>query len=180
MNIYLDLFLTFAKTGLVAFGGGPSMIPLIQAEVVRHGWLNDTEFVDALAMGNGLPGPIATKMSGYTGYKVAGLPGAIAATSGMAFPSMILMLGLAFLYLRYRDTTLVQGLLKGVRPAVVALLAVVVIQVWPEAMGGWPKTVREWGLIVIAAATALSVLKFQLHPALAILAAGFVGLLVYR
>ncbi len=173
MNIHLDLFLTFAKAGLMAFGGGPSMLPLIQAEVVGKNWLNDAEFVDALAMGNALPGPIATKMSGYTGYKIAGWPGAIAATSGMAFPSMLLMLGLAALYLRFRDTTAVQGMLRGVRPAVVALLAAVVVQVWPESMGGWLS-------FVIAAAAGTAVLAFQVHPALAIAAAGLVGLLVYR
>jgi chromate transporter len=112
-------------------------------------------------------------MSGYTGYKVAGWPGAVAATSGMAFPSMVLMLVLAVLYFKFRDTSVVQGMLRGVRPAVVALLAVVVIQVWPESMGGIMS-------FVIAAMTLVAVLFFRVHPALAIVLAATIGLLVRR
>jgi chromate transporter len=102
MATVVELFLVFARAGLLAWGGGPSMIPLIRAEVVGHGWLTDAEFVEALAMGNALPGPIATKMSGYVGYKIAGWPGAVAATSGMAFPTVVLMLALASFYFRFR------------------------------------------------------------------------------
>lgn len=173
MNVYLDLFFTFSRAGLLAFGGGPSMIPLIQREVVGHGWLTDAEFVDALAMGNALPGPIATKMSGYTGYKVAGIPGAVVATSGMAFPTVVLMLVLAALYFRYRETQAVKAMLSGVRPAVVALLAVVVIEVWPESM-------RGAGSLVLGAIVFLAVLLLHVHPAVAIVVSAIVGLVVYR
>jgi len=81
--LLLRIFIAFAKVGLFGYGGGPSMIPLMQEEVVdAHHWLSTEEFVDALAMGNALPGPIATKMSLYVGYKLAGMPGALAGVQG--------------------------------------------------------------------------------------------------
>ncbi len=93
------------------------MIPLVQVEVVdAHHWLTSEEFVDTLAMGNALPGPIATKMSAYIGYKLAGLPGAVVGVTGMILPSIILMLALAGILLTYKDTHYVQASLKAVRP----------------------------------------------------------------
>jgi chromate transporter len=173
MATVVELFLVFARAGLLAWGGGPSMIPLIRAEVVGHGWLTDAEFVEALAMGNALPGPIATKMSGYVGYKIAGWPGAVAATSGMAFPTVVLMLALASFYFRFREARWMQSMMSGLRPAAVALLLATVVQVWPESMAG----VRS---IVLMAGVLLAVLAFNVHPAIAIVAAGLAGLLLYR
>ncbi|NIM05618.1 MAG: chromate transporter, partial [Armatimonadetes bacterium] len=93
---------------------------LVEEEVVnRHHWLPMKEFIDALAMGNALPGPIAVKMSGYVGFKIAGLPGAIAGAIGIMLPSLILMLVLASLFFKYKDMPQVQASLKAVRPAVV-------------------------------------------------------------
>ena len=165
------VFLVFARAGLLAFGGGPSMIPLIRVETIRHGWLTDVEFVDALAMGNALPGPIATKLSGYVGYRVAGWPGALAAASGMAFPSLVLLLVVAGVLLRFKEAAWMQAVMQGLRPAAVALLVVTVIEVWPDAMPGWRP-------LVIGGATLIALLGFQLHPALAIVGAGLLGYLM--
>jgi chromate transporter len=173
MATVIELFLVFTRAGLLAWGGGPSMIPLIREEVIGHGWLTDAEFVEALAMGNALPGPIATKMSGYVGYKIAGWPGAVAATSGMAFPSVALMLVLATVYFRFREARWMQAVMSGLRPAAVALLLATVVQVWPDSMSG----VRS---IVLMAGVLLAVLAFHVHPAIAIVAAGVAGLLVFR
>ena len=74
---YWNLFVGFFRIGILGFGGGPTMIPLVHAECVKkYGWITDDEFSDVLAMGNALPGPIATKMASYIGYKVKGLIGA--------------------------------------------------------------------------------------------------------
>ena len=169
----LDLFVVFTRAGLLAWGGGPSMIPLIRAEVIRHGWMTDAEFVDGLAVGNALPGPIATKMAGFVGHKVAGWPGAFSATVGMAFPSMLLIVLLAGVYLRYRDARWMHSVLTGLRPAAVALLIATVIEVWPDAMVGFRP-------LVIGAMTLVALLVFHLHPALAIVGAGLVGLILGR
>ena len=173
MNTVLELFVVFTRAGMLAWGGGPSMIPLIRAEVISHGWLTDAEFVEALAMGNALPGPIATKMSGYVGYKIAGWPGAVAATSGMAFPTVVLMLALATFYFRFRETRWMQSVMSGLRPAAVALLLATVVQVWPDSMAG----VRS---IVVMAGVLIAVLAFHVHPAIAIVSAGVLGLILYR
>ena len=88
--LLLDIFISFSKVGIFAYGGGPSMIPLVQEEVVDvHGWMTIEEFTDALAMGYALPGPIATKMAAYIGYKVAHGPGLLVALFGTVFPSLI-------------------------------------------------------------------------------------------
>jgi len=105
-----SIFWSFAKVGIFGYGGGPSMIPLIQEEVVdRQRWLAIEEFIDALAMGNALPGPIAIKMPAYVGFKIAGLPGAIAGVIGMMLPCFVLMLVLATFFLRYKDMPQVQA-----------------------------------------------------------------------
>ena len=106
----LDLFYGFGRVGLFAFGGGPSMIPLMQEECVeKAGWVTREEFLDALALGNALPGPIAVKMAVLVGFKTEGLLGALAALLGVAGPAVLLMLGLSAVYLRFRDQPAVAG-----------------------------------------------------------------------
>lgn len=173
MKELLQLVFAFAKVGIFGFGGGPSMIPLIEREVVdNYRWLSHEEFVDSLAMGMALPGPIATKLSAYTGYRVAGIPGAVAGTLGMVLPSLVMIIVLASILLTYRHSPWVQGMLKAVRPAVVALLALVVYQIFP-------RSVESWHTGLIAAVTFVSIVFLDYHPALAILGAALLGLLIY-
>ena len=101
--IYLQLFWGFTKVGLLGFGGGPSMLPLMQREVVGSGWLSDEEFLEGLAVGNALPGPIATKMAVYVGWDEAGPLGALAALAGVIAPSAGLMLALAVVLIKFKD-----------------------------------------------------------------------------
>ncbi len=170
----LDIFVSFTKVGVFAYGGGPSMIPLVQEEVVDvHGWMTIEEFADALAMGYALPGPIATKMAAYIGYKVANIPGLLAALIGTVFPSLVMMMVLGLFFMSYKDTPIVQAMLKAVRPAVVGLLLVVVWQMAPKSVTSW-----HTGLIALAAFGAIHFLS--LHPALAIVATAILGLVIYR
>lgn len=171
LKILLEIFLVFARAGLLAWGGGPSMIPMIRAETLRHGWLNDVEFLDALAMGNALPGPIATKLSGYVGFRVAGWPGATAATIGMAFPTVVLLLLMASIYLRFKEAPWMQSVMSGLRPAAVALLVATIVELWPASMAGMRP-------ILIGGATLVALLGFHVHPAVAIVGAGLLGLLL--
>ncbi len=167
------LFYSFAKVGIFGYGGGPSMIPLVQEEVVDvNHWMTDEEFVDALAMGNALPGPIATKMSAYTGFKLAGLWGALAAVIGIILPSLIAMLALTAFFLQFKDHPKMQATLKAVRPAVVALLVLVVYEIYPNS-------VVSWDTALIALATFLALAIFKIHPAIAIVAWSLFGFLVY-
>lgn len=168
------MFISFSKVGIFAYGGGPSMIPLIQEEVVDvHGWMTIEEFTDALAMGYALPGPIATKMAAYVGYKIAHVPGLIVALAGTVLPSLIMMMVLAAFFWSYKDSPYVQATLKAVRPAVVGLLFVVVWQMFPKA-------VTSWHTGVIAAAAFAAIILLNVHPALAIVASALVGVAFYR
>src|SRR5690554_7981663 len=98
------LFLSFLRIGLLGFGGGPSMIPLVHQEVVkRHAWMQDEEFADVLAIANTLPGPIATTMPGYIGYRDGGALGCINAVHAEILPMIVAMLLLLGLFSRYRD-----------------------------------------------------------------------------
>lgn len=177
----LQLFWSFAKVGLFGFGGGPSMIPLIQEEVVEvQHWLTKDEFLDAFAFGNALPGPIATKMAGYVGYKVAGVPGATMGLVGVAVPTIVAMIALGTVYLRYRDNPVFEHFLRGVRPVVIALLALVVWEFAPRALGLPPQWLRNWTLWLLAAAAFVLALRFNVHPALLIVAGGLLGVFVLR
>lgn len=171
---WLNLFLTFAKIGLVGYGGGPAMIPLIQEEVVEgHDWMTDEEFVDTLAMGNTLPGPIATKMSFFIGYKIGGWVGAPVALFGLLLPSLVLMMVLGIAFMRFKDMPFAQAMLTAVRPVVVALLAYTAYTVFP-------KSIKNWHTALIGLAAFAAVAFLNVHPALTILAAAILGLIVYR
>ncbi|RYD01586.1 hypothetical protein N752_28845 [Desulforamulus aquiferis] len=142
-----QLFVAFAKANIFGFGGGPSVIPLIRHEVVdNYKWLTIEEFTDSLAMGNALPGPIATKMSAYVGYKIAGIAGATSAIIGTVLPTALAMVGLASLYFKYKDAPQMVGALKAVRPVVVALL---IQTVWDTGFNSFPIPVT-WIILAIA------------------------------
>jgi chromate transporter len=180
LQTWLQLFLTFTKIGILGYGGGPAMIPLIQEEVVDgRGWMTDEEFMDTLAMGNTLPGPIATKMTLFIGYQVAGLAGGLWALFSMLWPSLTLMMVLGLFFLRFKDMPYAKAMLKAVRPVVVALLAYTTYTVIPKAID-----VKDWragwhtGLIAVVAFVVVTFLN--LHPALVILGAAVLGLVVYR
>lgn len=172
---------SFTKVGIFGFGGGPSMIPLIREEVVDlRSWLTQEEFLDAFAFGNALPGPIATKLAGYVGFKVAGWPGAVAGLVGIAVPTMLAMIALAGLYARFRDVGSVEAFLKGVRPVVIALLALVVWQFAPKALGAPGQMATNWLAWSIAVVAFVASVRLGIHPAFLIVAGGTVGLLWMR
>jgi len=177
----LNLFVAFVKVGVFGFGGGPSMIPLIQQEVVEaQGWLSKEEFIDAFAFGSTLPGPIATKMAGYVGYQVAGIPGAIAGLLGVTVPTIVAMILLGTLYLRYQKNPAIDGFMKGVRPVVIALLALVVYQFAPKALGTPEVWASNWFLWLIAIGAFAASIVLNIHPAFLIVLGGIVGIVFLR
>jgi chromate transporter len=174
MGIYGQLMISFFKTGLFGYGGGPAIIPLVEKEVVsNYHWLTQEEFIDVLAMANSLPGPIATKMALCVGLKVGGPAGAASALAAILLPSTILISILATLYFRYRTVPAIQGITKGVRPVVVALLLVTVADLAP-------KSVFAWESLLIAIACFAIVYFLRVHPIYAIVAAGIFGFFYYK
>jgi chromate transporter len=176
----LELLVSFTRAGVFGFGGGPSMIPLVQVEVVDiRGWLTHTEFLDAFAFGNALPGPIATKLAGYVGYQVAGVAGAAVALLAITAPTIVAMIALASLYARYQHHALVRDFLGGVRPVVVALLAVVVWDFIMPALSPTRSPASEWPLWLMAAIALAATLRTTVHPALLIVLGGAAGLVFF-
>lgn len=122
--IYLELLWSFFQIGLFSIGGGYAAMPLIQNQVVNiHPWLTMTQFADIMTIAEMTPGPIAINSATFVGIQVAGLPGAIVATAGCVFPSCVIVMSLAYIYYRFRGLNMVQGILAGLRPAVIAMIA---------------------------------------------------------
>lgn len=120
--ILLDLFLTFLLIGAVSFGGGYGMISLVREQVLVHGWLTESEFLDMIAVSESTPGPLAVNMATFIGSSQAGFPGALVATLGVVLPAFLIILLIAAVLknlLRYRG---VEAFLSGVRPTVVGLI----------------------------------------------------------
>jgi len=121
---YWELFLVFFKIGAFTFGGGYAMIPLIRNEVVKKKeWLNDSEFIDMLAIAQSIPGPIALNTALFVGNRRMGFKGSLFSAAGIILPSFIIILLIAILFAQFRDNPLVERIFKGIRPAVVALIA---------------------------------------------------------
>jgi chromate transporter len=161
------------------------MIPLMQQEVLAQHWLSAEEFLEALALGNTLPGPIATKMSLYVGYKQAGLLGALAGLAGIIAPSGVLMLVSALCFVRLRQTPALHAALTAVRPAVVGLLVWTAYEFGTQVLraGGksWGEAlVATWDQMLIVGVVTVSIVWFEVHPVLVMLAAAVFGSLVYR
>lgn len=124
MKPYVELAIGFARTGVTGYGGGPSTIPLIEFEAVqKYKWVSEVEFGEILALANTLPGPIATKMAAYVGYKVKGYSGAAVAILAHVLPSIIAMLALLGVLYRFRNSPIVNGMVQGVTPVVGYMLA---------------------------------------------------------
>lgn len=123
MNIYLQLFLTFAKIGVVTFGGGAAMLPILQREVVENKhWATEEELVDYYAIGQCTPGIIAVNTATFVGQKLKGLSGGIFATLGMVFPSLVIICILAGLITNFADLAWVQNAFAGIRACVCVLI----------------------------------------------------------
>jgi chromate transporter len=121
---YLQAFLVFFKIGAFTIGGGYAMVPLIQREVVdRRGWIAPEEFVNLLAIAQTSPGVLAVNLAIFVGYRLRGVRGSIITTLGTILPSFLIILAIALFFSNYRDNTVVERIFRGIRPAVVALIA---------------------------------------------------------
>lgn len=122
--IYLRLFWAFFQIGLFSFGGGYAAVPLIQSQIVEgNHWLEMSQFADLITIAEMTPGPIAVNCATFVGQQIAGLPGAVVCTIGCIFPSFVIVMILSWLYMKYRSLKTIQGVLTGLRPAVVAMIA---------------------------------------------------------
>jgi len=124
-NLYWESFRTFFKIGMFTLGGGYAMIPLIEEEVVnRHQWVSKDEMLDLIAIAQSCPGVFAINISIFIGYKLRKTQGAIATALGTALPSFLIILAIAIFFHQFEDNKVIAAMFKGIRPAVVALIAV--------------------------------------------------------
>ncbi|MCQ6275007.1 chromate transporter [Bacillus sp. V3B] len=163
--IYIQLFLAFFIPGIVGYGGGPASIPLIEHEVVnRYDWMTTSEFSEVLALGNALPGPIATKMAGYIGFEVGGALGAVVAVFATVGPSLFLMIVLLSLIYRYKDSPKVKRLSKIVLPAVAILMGALAFDFFKTSYS----SNGLWETFIIVILSLLLLEKWKVHPAFVI------------
>ena len=174
MRIFFSLFWIFAKIGLFTLGGGYAMLPLIEAEIVdKHHWIDKKEFLDLTAMAQAAPGILAVNMAIFIGYKLAGLPGAVVTTLGAALPSFIIILLIALFFHNFRQNETVIRIFMGIRPVVVALIAVPVLRLSKTAGITWR---RAWFPLLCALAVWLG----RVSPVYVVLLAGLSGWLFCR
>lgn len=165
----LQLFLSFLQIGLFSFGGGYAAMPLIQAQVVTaNSWLTMNEYTDLVTISQMTPGPIAINAATFVGIKIAGIPGALAATAGCILPSCILVTQIARLYLKYKNMDTLQGILNSLRPAVVAMIASAGVSILITAFWGSGASVSlsqtRWPMVGIFVLCMVLLRKTRLNP----------------
>lgn len=179
--IYLELFLSFLQVGLFSIGGGYAAIPLIQSQVVeKQGWITLQEFTNLITISEMTPGPIAVNSATFVGMNIAGIAGAVCATLGCIFPSLILVSALFFLYAKLKDNAVMQKVLAALRPAVVALIAGAGIEILLLVIfGGQEKALQnvQWVGCVLFAVAFFVLRKWKANPILVMCACGLGNLL---
>lgn len=165
-NPYMELTFGMFRTGILGYGGGPSVIPLIRHEaVVRYNWLSDDEFGEVLALANALPGPIATKMAAYLGYREKGVLGAIVAILAHILPTCIAMIALLSAVTFLSSSKVVAGMLAGVTPVIAVMLGTMAYEFGEKAVKG----LGIYAGIGFFAVSFLLLESFQIHPAIVII-----------
>jgi len=151
------IFCVFAKIGAFTIGGGYAMIPIIRDELVKRGWLTDEEIPDIIALAQSAPGVLAVNMSIFAGYKMRGTKGSIAATLGSILPSFLTILLIAMLFAGYKDNPVVVRIFKGIRPVVVSLIIVPMINMARKGN-------KTWWAWLISAVTLVAVAFLGFSP----------------
>lgn len=173
MAIYFQLFLSFFKIGAFTFGGGYAMIPLIQKEVVtKKKWLEENEFIEMLAIAQSVPGPISLNTAVFVGNKLRGIKGSLFSSLGIILPSFVVILLIALVFTEFKNNPGVERVFKGIRPAVVALIAA---PVWNMAKSAGV----TWKFVWIPVAATLVIWLAGISPVYVVAAAIAGGLICY-
>ena len=189
MNLYLDLFLTFARVGVCTFGGGYAMLPILQREIVeKKEWATEAELTDYFAIGQCTPGVIAVNTATFVGQKQKSIPGGIVATLGLVFPSIVIILVIAAFLQNFADLPVVIHAFAGVRACVCALILSSVLKLRKSSLVDGPTAVIFAVVLVLAVIgnfiafdgnTPLgALLNFLLYPVVLVVAAGVAGLCI--
>lgn len=191
-----DIFVLFTRVAMFSWGGGPASLALMQRECTSAKWIppgeteavpwtTPEEFADAVALGNALPGPIAPQVSAYVGYKLAGVPGAIAAAAGTVLPTTILMLIMVVAFFGVKDLPVLKAMIMAVRPVVIGLLLWTAYDMANSVFAvkklGWSGGLTQGWDKAIIALISFGLLTFtEINPVFIILGAAVLGFMIYR
>lgn len=183
--IYLQLFIEFFKTGLLAVGGGLATIPFLKEIAQTHAWFSVSQLTDMIAVSESTPGPIGINMSTYAGFHAAGVLGGIVATLSLVLPSYLVILIVSHFLEKFRDSRLVNDIFYGIRPATAGLIAGAMFDVFVlslfntaafEASGSLLDLVRIVPIVVYILAL-IGIFRFpKIHPILFIVAGAVLGI----
>ena len=173
MNL-LSLFITFAKVGALTFGGGYTMIPILEREVVQNkGWVSSEDLMDYYAVGQCTPGVIAVNTGIFIGYKIAGIPGGIAAALGVITPSVVIITVIASLLSNFADIPAVKSAFTAVRACVCVLIFNAVLKLWKSA-------VRDLPALILVIIVLVGSLFFDVSPIVFVIACAVCGLVLTK
>ena len=134
---YWQLFVVFAKIGTFTIGGGYAMIPVIEKELSKRGWIGANDLDDIVILAQSAPGLLAVNMAIYAGYKVSGVKGSIVATIGAVIPSFLIILLIAMFFTNFKDNEIVRRIFQGIRPVAVALILVPAVNMAKKGCTNW-------------------------------------------
>ncbi|MBG9943237.1 chromate transporter [Brevibacillus formosus] len=164
--IYWQLFLAFFRIGIFGFGGGPTMVPLFYTECVKkYKWVTDEDFSDNLALGNALPGPIATKLAAFIGYRVKGWKGALVANIAVVMPIVLVMIGLLQVIYQWKDAPGVYGMIQAIGPVIAVMTGVLT---WEFLSKGWKGASSKTGVSLSLALSLLALHFLDWHPGIVV------------
>lgn len=162
--LFFQLFWTYLKIGTFTLGGGYAMLPLIQREVVdRKGWIDEQEFLNMIALAQAAPGLIAVNSAIFIGWRIGGWKGVCGAVLGAVLPSFLIILAIAMVFAEWKELPAVEAVFKGIRPAVVALIAAPLVKLAKAAK-------ISWSTLLIPIAAALLIWLGHVNPVWVILA----------
>lgn len=178
----IKLFISFLKIGLFSFGGGYAALPIIQEEVVDlNNWLSLSEFNDLITISQMTPGPIAINSATFVGNRLAGFPGALAATLGCVLPSAIIVGTISYFYKKYKNLDAMTNILYFLRPAIVSMILIAGVQILRTAFfdtNAIAISNLDYLMLVIFVAALFAMYKFKTDPIKIMLASGAVYLLI--
>ena len=174
MKKYWELFLAFARVGVLTFGGGYAMIPMLQRECVeKHGWASEEELMDYYAVGQCTPGIIAVNTATFIGNKLYGTPGGIVATCGVIFPSLVIIILIASVLTSFADNPYVKSAFAGIRVCVCVLI-------FNSVMKLWKKSVTDRAALVIFLAVFILSVFLDISPVIFVILCGAAGIFLKK
>lgn len=175
--IFLELFWVFLLIGAFTFGGGYAMVAMIQQQVVSRGWMTTSQVIDFVAIAESTPGPIAVNMATFVGTQMGGFWGAVCATLGVVLPSFIVILIVARCYRAFQQSKWVRGVMSGLKPAVVGLIASAAATTGAAVFAGKGQTAAWFWWAVLAVMLAVALKWKKLHPIVIICICAAIGMI---